>query len=275
MNPADINVLQRVQGVIIEMLQAKSDVFLHEGLVLLRFFMILVFMLYGIKCAFSHDMDFAGLINKILLFGVPILMLQSWKTPAPVLGDSTFPDLITKQTLYLANHIGQEDFENVTKKLKDYALNHPWDITGGTSGFITSLVIWLAVMGLQWVLMFVMSWGYIAQAVLVLLGPIFIPFLVFEPLSFLFWGWFKSFLQYSFYPVVAACVTHVIGQLALGLLDQIGGIAIVPILLVCITAALSTTSLVSHIFSGSAGGGGGLGGALGSVAGRVVPGLGK
>ena len=48
-------------------------------------------------------------------------------------------------------------------------------------------------------------WAQIALAILIILGPIFIPFLVFEPLAFLFWGWFKGMLTYSLYAVIAGC----------------------------------------------------------------------
>ena len=36
-----------------------------------------------------------------------------------------------------------------------------------------------------------------------LLGPIFVPFLIVPKLDWLFWSWFKAFVQYSFLPVVA------------------------------------------------------------------------
>ena len=35
-------------------------------------------------------------------------------------------------------------------------------------------------------------WAQLAISIALLLGPVFIPFLVLPPLSFLFWGWFKT-----------------------------------------------------------------------------------
>ena len=49
----------------------------------------------------------------------------------------------------------------------------------------------------------VIAFGLIASAVCALLGPIFVPFFIVPKLEFLFWGWLKSFIQYSFIPVVA------------------------------------------------------------------------
>ena len=49
----------------------------------------------------------------------------------------------------------------------------------------------------------IVAFGLIASAVCGLLGPLFVPFFIVPKLDFLFWGWFKAFLQYSFMPVVA------------------------------------------------------------------------
>ena len=40
-----------------------------------------------------------------------------------------------------------------------------------------------------------------------ILGPLFIPFLLVDKLSFLFWGWLRAFIGFSFYKVVAAAVS--------------------------------------------------------------------
>ena len=44
----------------------------------------------------------------------------------------------------------------------------------------------------------IIAYGEIAAAIIGLLGPIFIPFLVIEKLEFLFWGWLKAFLKLPF-----------------------------------------------------------------------------
>ena len=45
----------------------------------------------------------------------------------------------------------------------------------------------------------IVGYGAIASTVVGLLGPVFIPFLVFDKLDFLFWGWLKAFISFSFY----------------------------------------------------------------------------
>ena len=46
-----------------------------------------------------------------------------------------------------------------------------------------------------------------------LLGPVFIPWMVFEKTDFLFWGWLKAFLGFEFYKVVAAATMYVMSHL--------------------------------------------------------------
>lgn len=52
----------------------------------------------------------------------------------------------------------------------------------------------------------IVAYGAIGVTVVGLLGPIFIPFLVFDKLEFLFWGWLRAFIGFCFYKVLAAAV---------------------------------------------------------------------
>ena len=104
------------------------------------------------------------------------------------------------------------------------------------------------------------AFGLVAQAILVLLGPVFIPFLLFQPLSFLFWGWFRSFLQYSFYPLVCACFSSVLTSFFVNLpMAQAGGsltiaqvLGLAPFFIVITLGMLAVPLVVSSLFSGSA-----------------------
>jgi len=44
----------------------------------------------------------------------------------------------------------------------------------------------------------VIAFGYVAAAVAVMLGPIFIPFFIVPHMEWLFWGWLKALIQYAF-----------------------------------------------------------------------------
>ncbi len=59
----------------------------------------------------------------------------------------------------------------------------------------------------------IVAYGAIASAVVGLLGPVFIPFLVFDKLEFLFWGWLRAFIGFCFYKVLAAAVLSILAHL--------------------------------------------------------------
>src|SRR5262249_39343004 len=66
----------------------------------------------------------------------------------------------------------------------------------------------------------VIAFGYVAAAVAVLLGPVFIPFFIVPGLEWIFWGWLKSLVQYAFYPVVANAYLFVFGNLVIHFIDS-------------------------------------------------------
>ena len=59
----------------------------------------------------------------------------------------------------------------------------------------------------------IIAYGAIGATVVGLLGPVFIPWMVFEKTDFLFWGWLKAFLGFEFYKVVAAATMSVMSHL--------------------------------------------------------------
>ena len=65
-------------------------------------------------------------------------------------------------------------------------------------------------------------WGYFGLALGLLLGPIFIPWLMVPQLSWLFWGWLKTVVMYSFYAAVAAAIWRVIAEVGVAMLPQVG-----------------------------------------------------
>ena len=65
-------------------------------------------------------------------------------------------------------------------------------------------------------------WAQIALAVLIILWLIFIPFLVFDPLSFLFWGWFRAMVIYSLYAVMAGAVLRVFSAVGIAYITSLG-----------------------------------------------------
>ena len=126
------------------------------------------------------------------------------------------------------------------------------------------IVIVTMIIVLEAAVFFVIAFGCIAAAIVVLLGPVFIPFFIVPKMEWLFWGWFKAFLQYSFYPVVANAYLFVFGSMLVHLVDShpppYDGATIAllfaPLLFLLIAftcGVVKIPSLVSSLFSGSSG----------------------
>ena len=109
-------------------------------------------------------------------------------------------------------------------------------------------------------------WAQLAIAILVFLGPLFIPWLLFEPLSFLFWGWFRSLIVFSLYGALAGAIMRVFMGVGLGYvttfsqqtlsfdLVTMGGwvLIILPMFIAGILASLKVEELASMLVTGSA-----------------------
>ena len=111
----------------------------------------------------------------------------------------------------------------------------------------------------------IIGYGAIASTVVGLLGPVFIPFLVFDKLDFLFWGWLKAFISFSFYKVVAAACLSVLGHIFtayatnfMNATDPATMVENFPLLLLLILVnvfvLLKIPALTASIFSGSSSG---------------------
>jgi hypothetical protein len=110
----------------------------------------------------------------------------------------------------------------------------------------------------------VVAFGYVAAAVAVLLGPIFIPFFIVPQMEWVFWGWLKSLIQYSFYPVAANAYLFVFGNLLIHFVDSHPPpydsamilVLFFPLLLLLIAftyGILKIPSLVNSLFTGRSG----------------------
>jgi hypothetical protein len=121
----------------------------------------------------------------------------------------------------------------------------------------------------------ILAYGAIAATIIGLLGPIFIPFLVFDKLDWLFWGWLKAYLGFSFYKVVAAATMNVLShvlsnyyiQLGQSLSDPALIVQTLPLLillvLVNIYILIKIPAMTQALFTGhTSGGGSGIGVAM-------------
>jgi hypothetical protein len=129
----------------------------------------------------------------------------------------------------------------------------------------------------------ILAYGAIGATVIGLLGPVFIPWMVFEKTDFLFWGWLKAFVGFEFYKVVAAATMSVMSHLmityltsgAMNVNDPQRLVYLMPgLLMMCFTAGfvlLKIPTMTASLFSGHVGGhSSGLSGLVTAVVARAL-----
>jgi type IV secretory pathway VirB6-like protein len=192
-------------------------------------------------------------------------MINYYSNPIPGIGTS-FHNLITDESQFLANRITQQQLQTVVDRISDFESRMDSPGFGDFLGTAIYVLVTILLAAAQAIAIVVIAFGFIATAVCVLVGPIFIPFFIVPKLEWLFWGWFKCFIQYAFYQVIAAAVVYIIANLIVGslqlppagTLSTVQLIAWFPVLfitfLASIYALLKIPALTNHIFSGSSGG---------------------
>ena len=265
----------------------------------------------GLRIAFSGDFRMWDVIRLVIALWIPWTMLTFYDTPLPGTANLTIPQMVVGGGNWLQRIFITEiatdylvGFTNLSANLLDaMALTPaspgaPATSLGRLFGAVTALpevalatvrqavgTSLLMGIGLMLILLYAITyaqviWAQIAVALLTIIGPIFIPFILIEPLAFIFWGWFKSLLTFSLYGAVAAVIMRVFLGIGLGFIEALndvvftlGGlwnivawiVSLAPLLVAGTIASLSVGSFASGIVTGS-GGGSGIMGMIGQAA---------
>ena len=261
-----LNLLPTVQQAITNLLTVYEPEFLRFGYGLFLSFATILIVWQGIRMMFSHDglgdqmFEFAKLL-MLISFGYA--MITFYEAPIPGFGVS-FSNLITDQAGYFQSVLEARAFDNIYRhfdELADHFMQpDAWSILANLIYWTVLLLVALA----KALSLAVIAFGLIASAVCGLLGPIFVPFFVVPKLEWLFWGWLKSFIQYSFIPVVAIAFLMIFEQFVFRYVTTLpptitsaeyGGYALQAVAVIatfCVGMVL-VPSLTNSIFSGHGG----------------------
>ena len=262
--------LQFIFRAINDLLTQNLGFFDAIGQNLFRSFATILVVWYGVKSALSsaggrHLLHFDHFASLLLTISFGFGMVNYYSNPIPGVGTS-FHNLITDESQFLANKINQTELQTIEERIADFETR--MDSPGVTDllGTLMYAVIIILLAAAQALAIVVIAFGFIATAVCVLVGPVFVPFFIVPKMEWLFWGWFRCFVQYAFYQVIAAAVVYVIANLILGIMDlqpkgTISTVQLIeafPVLfitfLASIYALLKIPALTNHIFSGTSGG---------------------
>jgi hypothetical protein len=256
-----------------QLMTQHADLFESMGAHMFRGFAIILIAWYGAKSALAsasggygplfHLDNFADLLITIALgFG----MITFYSHPIPGVGLS-FYHLIIDQGLNLANQLNHSLVQEVWDRLN--SLYWGMEVPGLTLALnILELVRYtftaLCLLAAAAAIFTVVAFGYVASAVAVMMGPIFIPFFIVPHMEWLFWGWLKSLIQYAFYPVVANAYLFVFGNLLIHFVDShpppydgatlmVRFFPLVMLLIAFTYGILKIPSLVNSLFTGRSG----------------------
>src|SRR2546427_1434777 len=262
--------LQYIFQAINTLLTQNLGFFDAMGQNLFRSFATILVVWYGVKSALSaasgkYTFQFDNFASLLLTISFGFAMVNYYSAPIPGVGTS-FHNLITDESQFLANKINQTELQTVEERIADFEIRMDSPGLADVLGTVIYVVIIILLAAAQAIAIVVIAFGFIATAVCVLVGPVFIPFFIVPKLEWLFWGWFRCFIQYAFYQVIAAAVVYVIANLILGIMDlqpkgTISTVQLIgwfPVLFITFLAAiyvlLRVPALTNHIFSGTSGG---------------------
>jgi hypothetical protein len=262
--------LQYIFQAINKLLTQNLGFFDAMGQNLFRSFATILVAWYGIKSALSaasgkHPFHFDNFASLLLTISFGFAMVNYYNAPIPGVGVS-FHNLVTNEAQYLSSQIDQAQLQTIIQSVADFESRLDSPTWGDILGTAIYIIVTILLAAAQAVALVVIAYGFIATAVCVLVGPIFVPFFIVPKMEWLFWGWFRCFIQYAFYQVIAAAVVFIIGNLMVGALrlppagtlSTVQLIAWFPVLLITflasIYALLKIPTLTNHIFSGTAGG---------------------
>jgi type IV secretory pathway VirB6-like protein len=210
--------------------------------------------------------NMAKFVEFVVLASFAYTLIEFYDSAIPGVGYS-FKDFINVGANSVANMIGQDSTNQINQAIKDMQNQLGSGIVKAVMNtyFAFVMVIVQILLGIfSATIAAIVAYGAIAAAVAGILGPLFIPFLLVDKLNFLFWGWLRAFIGFSFYKVVAAAVLSVLGHLytlyytslipldAATLIDKLP--LLILLILVNIFILFKIPAITSSIFSGHTGG---------------------
>ena len=215
-------------------------------------------------------------LNFFMLITFAYTMVKFYDSSIPGVGYS-LKGFINGGAQYLVSIIGTDSVTSIQNTLSQaQSTNGPGIAKAMMNPYfaIVYVVIQVMIAALSAIVSAIIAYGAIGSAVIGLLGPVFIPFLVFQKLEFLFWGWLRAFIGFCFYKVLAAAVFSILGHLLAQYYTQLIGFSdpgnmvkelplLILLVLVNVYVLFKIPTMTQSLFSGHAGGGsGGLGVAM-------------
>ena len=207
---------------------------LQAGEAILLSLAVMVICWQGLRQAFEGFNAWSW-IQTITVIMIPWSILVFYDQPMP-LTSYTFPEAIGGMGAWAMNVFMKDAVSMGVRELDDLGTNafntfsQAWSdfdwfsLLFGVAKVViapliisTCLVFFFLLFFALWIIVTAqVLWATVAMTIAIMLGPLFIPFLIFEPVAFLFWGWLKTMITYSLYGAVAGAILRVFMGLGYG-----------------------------------------------------------
>ena len=201
------------------LMTTHASLFQNIGLNLFRGFAVILLAWFGIQAALNsasghHGFHLDRFATLVITIAFGYTMIHYYSNPIPGIGTS-FYRLITDEGSSLANQFNAATLQEVKQRLDSMYLSmeSPTMIFASALEILHFVILVLAIALAEASAFAIIAFGYIAAAVVVLVGPVFVPFFIVPQMEWVFWNWLKALLQYSFYPVIANAYVFVMGSL--------------------------------------------------------------
>ena len=274
-----------------DIMAANGPTVLNAGNALWRGLAAIVVVWTGIKIAMSGTFSMWALIELVIGLWIPWVMLHFYATPITYPGGGsigfTFPGMIAGggnwlHSFFLSDIVSavQIELSNLvhtqTTALSDAWAGTSWfELTTALGDVLSTLIVGTSMMLFIFLCLVVIYavtyaqviWAQMALMILTFVGPLMIPWLVFEPMAFLFWGWFRSMITFALYGAIAGAIMRVFMSVSLGFLttflDQADVdnpvqmvswlLILLPLMVAGVLASLKVGELAGMLVSGGAG----------------------
>lgn len=253
-----------ITNAIQQALTGKSTMFLGTGIGLWGIFATIIVLFFGVEWLFSPStMNGSRVVRLIIQLLICKTVLVFYVTP---IYGASFTGVIINEANYVTNTIGNANYDQLATAVVTVEQNTPSPTWGDIKGAAVFVIVVLFAEIIKALVFTMAAFGFIVQAILILLGPLFLPFYIVPQLDFLAWNWFKAFLQYSFFGVMGNAYAYIYTLIATAMFQQIsafvqnpntdiytaiGGLLV--LLILGLFGIIMIPMLVSHLFSGQSG----------------------
>jgi type IV secretory pathway VirB6-like protein len=210
--------------------------------------------------------NMARCLNLFVLLSFAYSFVVFYSTPIPWLG-FTLNSFVISAADYIVGLIGTSGANQMLQSIdailaQSGTATPTLNLNGGLYIAFAYITGQIAMTLLDTACTVILAYAAIAATISGVLGPLFIPFMVFEKTEFLFWGWLRSFLSFVFLKCVTAAAMSVLASLFLANLGTFDNLFISPVAtaqdlpyvlmltLLCVYIILKLPAVTTLIFGG-------------------------